>query len=139
LEVDIKSGGLILTDCTGDNLNAKISNEKTEMKNIDIKNINISNFSSQTSIDMIKFERYDKYNINAQITGGYFDINTISNRNLSYYIKATSLEGIKVNIDRLDYIINSHNDLEARSIYYSLTEKHVDIVVATTEGKIRIN
>ena len=139
IKLKTSNSSIKMEQVKGRNCEAKTSNSKIFVTNVDVESLKLSTSNASINLNIDYFNLYDNYTWVAETSNSKININVPTNRDLGYHFKAlTSLGKIKLGLTGMNYITNTPNYIEAKSIDFDNAKKCIKFSAETSNGSVVI-
>ena len=140
IKVDVNNGSLDATNIISKSGKFEVSHGSIYCTGFDIEDLYIKAFNGSANVDIPELNRFKDYICSIDSSNGKTNISLPRVQDIGYHVKAqASLANAKVKLTNLDYIVDSHDFVEAKSINYDTYLKRVSINAKTSNAPLIIS
>lgn len=141
LKIECENGKeMRVSNIFADNALIENYNGSITANNIEVANLKMASFNGAFNMNILNFNKYDNYVWVIETSNQKLNLNLPTFSDVGYYLKAkTSLANVKVGLTGLNYIYNSPNMIEAKTIDFDILPKKVNISLETSNAPLVVN
>lgn len=140
IQAECDNGPLVISQVAAKNAKIENFNGVIDALDLDVSGLSLISFNGGITLNASSLARHTDYVWAAETSNGKMTLNLPTMPDLGYHIKAsTSLSSIKVGLVGLNYIVNTANMIEAKSISFDSCHKKAKLVLETSNGPLVVN
>ena len=107
---------------------------------VDVENLKLATFNGLITMNVAAFSKYSDYSWMVETANNRLQLNLPTAPGLGYHICAsTTLGNVRLGLTGMNFLINTKNRTEAKSINYDSAAKKVNMSLETSNGDLILN